>query len=188
MRGFDQTRMAITVNGIPQNDPEIHNVFWLNMPDLAANLEAIQVQRGAGHANYGTPAIGGSVNLVTANYANEPMVKLTTGLGFQQFTDNNDETIFASNIEKYSIEVSSGLIDNYAIYARLSSLQSKGYRQLTSVDAQSFFVSAVRFDSTLTSQINIFGGPIQDGLAYTGVPKAYLDDNELRRTNCNTWY
>ena len=57
------------VNGIPQNDPEDHNVYWLDMPDLAANLEDIQVQRGAGSAFYGPPAIGGSVNLVTRNFA-----------------------------------------------------------------------------------------------------------------------
>lgn len=48
VRGFDQRRIAVLVNGIPQNDPEDHNVYWIDMPDLASSLDGIQVQRGAG--------------------------------------------------------------------------------------------------------------------------------------------
>ncbi len=63
IRGFDARRIAVMVNGIPQNDPEDHNVYWLDFPDMTASVEDIQVQRGAGSAFYGSPAIGGSVNL-----------------------------------------------------------------------------------------------------------------------------
>ena len=38
IRGFDPRRIAVMVNGVPQNDPEDHNVYWLDFPDLAANL------------------------------------------------------------------------------------------------------------------------------------------------------
>ena len=69
LRGFDQRRLSVMVNGIPQNDPEDHNVYWIDFPDLMASTENIQVQRGAGSSFYGPPAIGGSVNLVSANRA-----------------------------------------------------------------------------------------------------------------------
>ena len=72
MRGFDQRRIAVMINGIPQNDPEDHNVYWVNFPDLASSLEDIQVQRGAGSAFYGPAAIGGSINLVTNRFNPEP--------------------------------------------------------------------------------------------------------------------
>jgi len=29
IRGFDQRRISISINGVPQNDPEDHNVYWL---------------------------------------------------------------------------------------------------------------------------------------------------------------
>ena len=32
IRGFDARRVAVMVNGIPQNDPEDHNVYWLDVP------------------------------------------------------------------------------------------------------------------------------------------------------------
>ena len=34
IRGFDQRRISVSINGIPQNDPEDHNVYWLDFPDL----------------------------------------------------------------------------------------------------------------------------------------------------------
>src|SRR3990172_1622078 len=79
--GFDQRRISVMINGVPQNDPEDHNVYWLDFPDLAANLQDLQVQRGAGSAFYGPAAIGGSVNLITTNFASTPSMSLSTGYG-----------------------------------------------------------------------------------------------------------
>ena len=41
LRGFDQRRVSVLINGVPQNDPEDHMVYWLDFPDLAANLEDV---------------------------------------------------------------------------------------------------------------------------------------------------
>ena len=69
------------INGVPQNDPEDHNVYWVNFPDLASSLEDIQVQRGAGSAFYGPAAIGGSINLVTDRFSPDPRLTVTSGYG-----------------------------------------------------------------------------------------------------------
>ena len=39
VRGFDQRRISVSINGIPQNDPEDHNIYWLDFPDLLASAE-----------------------------------------------------------------------------------------------------------------------------------------------------
>ena len=46
IRGTDGTRINVTANGIPVNDAESHNVFWVNMPDIASSVKDIQIQRG----------------------------------------------------------------------------------------------------------------------------------------------
>jgi len=48
IRGTDPTRINVTLNGIPVNDAESHNVFWVDLPDLASSTTNIQVQRGLG--------------------------------------------------------------------------------------------------------------------------------------------
>ena len=189
LRGFDQRRIAVMINGVPQNDPEDHNVYWINMPDLLASTDRVQVQRGAGLMNYGAAAMAGSVSVLTASGSRESAIRYSQFLGFQQYGDAlTGEDRFAPTVSKSSIELQSGLIDNqYAISARLTSIQSDGYRQHSWARLQSFFVSATRFDDNLTTQINVYGGPVRDALAYTGIPKTWIQNPALRRSNLNGW-
>lgn len=175
IRGFDQRRISVSINGIPQNDPEDHNVYWLDFPDLLASTEMIQVQRGAGSGVIGYPAIGGSVNIITSTFSNKPKLNLSASLG-------------SYNTRKYYAAYSSGLINNkYSIYAKLSQILSSGYRNDSWAKFNSYHLSAVRYDENLTTQINFYGGPIADGLAYTGLPKFAIKDKELRRKNYSDW-
>jgi iron complex outermembrane recepter protein len=171
IRGFDSRRVAVMVNGIPQNDPEDHNVYWLDFPDLAASLEDIQVQRGAGGSFYGPPAIGGSVNLVTTSFARERSAEVSAGYG-------------SFNTRRYSASLFSGLFGGrYALHARLSKVLSNGYRDKSWIDFNSYFLGLMRFDETMTMQVNLYGGPISDGLAYYGIPKDEVKNLSLRRAN-----
>ncbi len=175
IRGFDQRRISVSINGIPQNDPEDHNVYWLDFPDLLASTELIQVQRGAGSGVFGYPAIGGSINIITSNFANKPKLELSASYG-------------SYVTRKYSASFSSGLIDNkYSVYAKLGQILSSGYKQQTWVNFKSYFLSAVRYDKYFTTQLNFYGGPIADGLAYTGVAKFAVKDKELRKENYSDW-
>ncbi|MDH4070361.1 MAG: TonB-dependent receptor [Ignavibacteria bacterium] len=186
LRGFDQRRLSIMVNGIPQNDPEDHNVYWIDLPDLLASTGSIQVQRGAGNAFYGPPAIGGSINLVTNPFDREPGVQFESMFGFQEFGDSSGS--FLLSTEKYSASVQSGLIDNrYMLYGRLSTIRSDGYRQNSWVDYDSYFLGAVRVDETMTTKFHFFGGPISDGLVYYGLPKFVNENRTLRRQNLTYW-
>lgn len=175
IRGFDQRRISVSVNGIPQNDPEDHNVYWLDFPDLIENTDLIQVQRGAGSGMIGYPAIGGSVNIITSSFSDRPRFEFTSSIG-------------SYNTRKNSLLVSSGLIGNkYSFSAKLSQTKSSGYRDYSWADLKSYHISAVRFDDKLTSQINLYGGPIEDGLAYTGLPKFAIEDRVLRKANYSYW-
>jgi iron complex outermembrane receptor protein len=171
IRGFGQRRISIAYNGIPQNDPEDHNVYWHNITDLLESAEIVQVQRGAGAGMIGYPSIGGSINIITSSFSDEPQFSFSTSLG-------------SYNTRKYSAKFSSGLIENkYSIYTKLSKVLSDGYRDNSWVDFNSYHVSAARYDENLKTVINLYGGPVYDGLAYFGIPKSYIKDKELRKTN-----
>lgn len=175
IRGFDQRRLSISVNGIPQNDPEDHNLYWLDMPDLLSSTGIIQVQRGAGSGVIGYPAIGGSINIITSPFSDKPRLQFGSMIG-------------SYNTRKYTASFSSGLVDKkYSFYARLSQTLSSGYRDYNWVDFKSYHFSVVRYDENLTTQINLFGGPVSDGLVYTGLPKNYMEDRDLRKKNYSYW-
>jgi iron complex outermembrane receptor protein len=175
IRGFDQRRISVSINGIPQNEPEDHNVYWLDFPDLLSSAEYIQVQRGAGSGIVGFPAVGGSINIITSSFTKEPSLNVSAGYGDY-------------NTRKFSVNFSSGLIDEkYSITAKLSKTQSSGYRKNSWADYNSYYISGARFDGKLTTQLNFYGGPISDGLAYNGLPKFAIKDKELRKENYSYW-
>ena len=181
LRGFDQRRLSIMVNGVPQNDPEDHNVYWIDFPDLMASAGNIQVQRGAGSAFYGPPAIGGSVNLVTNPFTQKPSVTLETMAGFQEYGDTKTTDLAT---RKFGAAINSGIIDQrYMLYSRLSKISTDGYRKNAFDNLNSYFLGAVRFDGSMTTRVHFYGGPFTDGLVYNGLPKFYNKGFSSRRMN-----
>jgi iron complex outermembrane receptor protein len=175
IRGFDQRRISVSVNGIPQNDPEDHNVYWIDFPDILQDAELIQVQRGSGSGIVGYPSLGGSINIISSSFSNEPKFEFSSVVG-------------SYNSRKLNLALASGLINNkYSLFVRFSKFQSEGYRDNNWVDLKSYYLSAVRFDDNITSQLNIFGAPIADGLTYTGLPKFAVKNKLLRKGNYSYW-
>jgi len=174
IRGFDQRRISISINGIPQNDPEDHNVYWLDFSDLLASTEFIQVQRGSGGIS-GYPAIGGAINIITSNFSLNKFITASSLFG-------------SFNTKKISVAASSGFVDGkYSFFGKFSQTKGSGYRDRAWVDLKSFYFSLSRMGDNLTTQINIFGGPIKDGLVYNGLPKFAVTDKNLRRENLSYW-
>ena len=63
IRGFDQSRIAVLLDGVPLNDNESHQVYWVDHGDLLADTKDIQIQRGIGTNLYGSSSFGGSINV-----------------------------------------------------------------------------------------------------------------------------
>ena len=162
VRGFPQSRVAVFINGVPHNDPESHEVYWIDMPDFPASVQDIQIQRGVGSSMYGSAAIGGTININTA-YANPVRdIRLTTAIG-------------SYGTRKAALNFNSGLIENtYNVYGRFSRLVSDGYRQQSWTDQWAYFLGAARYDGGLTNRFQVYGGREETHLAYKGIPKDKL--------------
>lgn len=175
IRGFDQRRIAVLVNGIPQNDPEDHNVYWIDFNDILGSSDFIQVQRGTGAGMFGFPAIGGAINIMTNSVSKNPAFELAMQSG-------------SYNTKKYSASYTSGVLnDRYSFSTRLSQTLSDGYRELSKTKLSSYYFSLVRFDDNIISQLNFYGGPFQDQLVYTGLPKFAIASKTERRKNYSWW-
>ena len=180
LRGFDQRRISVMINGVPQNDPEDHNVYWVNFPDLASSLQDIQVQRGSGSAFYGPAAIGGSINLVTERFSREPKLTVTAGYG-------------SYDTRKLGVTLNSGLVeDRLALHAHFSKTMTDGYRNGAWVDFLSYFFGAAYYTEASTARLHIYGSLNRDHLNFYGTARFKtvdgarvnaLRDRTLRREN-----
>ena len=170
LRGIDQTRINITLNGAPLNDMIDQGVFFSNFTDFGNSIASVQVQRGVGTSTNGTSSYAGSINFESVSLNDSvPSTEI-------QLTGGSFNTLRASG------EVKTGLLKNHtAFYGRFSRTQSDGYRDHTSTQSYSFFFSGGYFGEKDLLKITGFTGRSQNGLAYSAVALPDIQDNP--RTN-----
>lgn len=171
VRGTDGSRINITANGIPMNDAESHSIYWVNTPDLASSLEDIQIQRGAGTSTNGAGAFGASINMRTQGIPSKPYAEASGSYG-------------SFNTHKETVKVGSGLLGNHwAFDARMSNIQSDGYRDRASSDLKSYFVQGGYYGENTTVKFVTFGGTEETYHAWDGISREMLKTD--RRYNPN---
>ncbi len=165
IRGTDPTRINVTINGIPLNDSESQNVWWVNMPDFSSSVEDIQIQRGVGTSTNGGSAFGASVNLKT------------DGLNKKAYTISNN-SIGSYATLKNNIEFGTGLINNkFAFDGRLSRISSDGYIDRATSNLKSLYLQGAYFGANSVLKGIVFSGNERTYQAWNGVPLNYLDTN-----------
>ncbi len=163
IRGADITRINVTLDGIPVNDPESQAVFWVNTPDLASSAEDIQIQRGVGASTLGAGNFGASVNISTSQYRPDPYVDMSASYG-------------SFNTLKTTLNAGSGLIGGkFTLDARASRIVSDGYIDRASSRLQSLFVSGAYWGKKTTIRLNAFTGKEKTYQSWNGLPEFMLD-------------
>ncbi|CAN5174397.1 TonB-dependent receptor [soil metagenome] len=162
IRGSDQTRINVTLNGIPYNDAESQGVFWVNMPDLGSSVNSIQIQRGVGTSTNGSGAFGGTVNIQTMDPSKIAFGEVGASYG-------------SFNTYRLLGQFGTGLIGNrFAVQGRLSKIASDGYIDRASSDLTSFFISGAYYGEKDILRLNVLGGKEVTYQAWNGVDEATL--------------
>ena len=165
IRGSDPTRLNVTINGIPYNDPESQGTFWVNLPDFASSVDNIQIQRGVGTSTNGAGAFGGSLNIQTTTKRDSAYAELNNTFGSYQTIKN-------------TVNVGTGLINNkFSFDGRLSRIQSDGYIDRGSSMLKSYFLSAAYYGKKDLLRGNVFSGSEKTYQAWNGVPQNLLKTN-----------
>ena len=175
IRGTDGSRINVTANGIPINNPESHNVYWVNMPDLASSLRDVQIQRGAGTSTNGAGAFGASVNMVTDAPSEDAYAELSGAYG-------------AYNTNRETFRVGSGLVGNHWSFdARLSHLGSDGYIERASSELWSYFGQAAYSSYNTTVRLLAFGGKERTYMAWDYASKEQMEEFGRRYNPCGEY-
>mgnify|MGYP000356522815 CR=1 FL=1 len=146
VRGTDATRVNVTINGIPYNDSESQGTFWVNLPDFASSVEAIQLQRGVGTSTNGSAAFGASLNLETDAVQEQAYATLASSLG-------------SFNTFKNTLRFSSGILnEGFTLSGRLSQINSEGYVDRAASNLDAYYFQGTFKDETTLIKALVFGG------------------------------
>ena len=171
IRGSDATRVNVTINGIPLNDPESQGTYFVNMPDFASSVNDIQIQRGIGTSTNGAGAFGGSVNINTTDLQKDAYGKYSLGLG--SFGTLKNSLSFGTGLTK----------TGFAFDGRLSLIESDGYIDRAASDLKSYYAKAGYYGKKFSAKFITFGGNERTYQAWNGVPFDSLNNKESRTFN-----
>jgi iron complex outermembrane receptor protein len=165
IRGTDANRINVTVDGIPLNDPESQQVFWVDLPDIASSVDNIQIQRGVGTSSNGAGSFGATVSIQTQNPDNDPVAEVSSSYG-------------SFNTMKNMISAGTGMMGGkFAFNMRYSDIRSDGYVDRTGSNHHSAFLTGVYRTERSRLKANIILGEEHTGIGWWGVPKDSLKTN-----------
>ena len=165
LRGLDQTRINITIDGVPLNDMEDQVLYFANFADLLSNVQSVQVQRGVGTSTAGTASYAGSINFETM-----PVARADAGGDVQV-------QVGSFGAQRVTAGFNSGLQHGFAAYGRVSALRTNGYRDHSGVAGRTGFLGAGWFGARDIVKLTALVGQLYDTLSYTGATLAQLQQN-----------
>ena len=161
MRGFDNTNIAMMINGVPMNGMENGKVYWSNWQGLSDVTSVMQTQRGLGASKMSAPSVGGTINIVTKSLDAKKGGSFSYSMG-----DNG--------YNKVAFSVSTGLMQNgWAITLMGSRTWGDGYIQGTSFEGYNYFANiSKRINENHQLSLTGFGAPQQHYQRSSGLTMA----------------
>lgn len=173
IRGLDQTRINVTLDGMPWNEAEDYGTYFANSPDLLSSLHTVKVERGTSSTNNGTASSGGSINLESID-----LLKDTESYGYVGAG--------SFNTYKTSIVYNSGLLGkHHAVHVKATQQQTDGFKDYGFNNSQAFTIKyGYFFNSKHSIDVMSLNGRHRNGQGWLGNTMDELNVNP--RTNGNT--
>ena len=178
VRGSNNERINVTINGIPYNDAESHGTFWVNLGDFASSTENLQLQRGVGTSTNGTGAFGASLNILTDAVSEKSYGEIANSFG-------------SFGTRKHTVKFSTGKLtkvdrsQNIEISGRVSNIYSDGYVDRAYANLKSYFLQGTYSDTNTLIKAITFGGSEITYQAWFGLTPEQLEED--RRQNPYTY-
>ncbi len=164
IRGAGDSRINVTLDGVPLNSPEDQCVFWANMNSYASLLGSVQIQRGVGASTNGDGAFGGTVALASKSPDTKPSAELTASVG-------------SYNTYHVGASFSTGIFWNHWLLdGAYHETNTDGYIHGTGGRSGSYYASLRYIADNFTLAYKNFGNFETTGQAWNGVTAG---DNDL---------
>lgn len=151
IRGFSQRNISVQIDGVPMNDMENGWVYWSNWFGLDAVTQRIQVQRGLGASKLSIPAVGGSMNILTAGINSKRSTEVSVTVG------NN-------NLIRTNIGYNSGRLKNgWGVTAAFAYDHQDGWVEATGADRFFYFLKIQKQIGNHTISVSGMGAPQKRG-------------------------
>lgn len=170
LRGIDQTRINMTLDGVPLNESEDQGAYFSNYPDFFNSINSIQIQRGVGTSSNGVSSYAGSINFESPSL-NDTVKEF--GVNYGSFNSSRIYGVY-----------NSGIIKNQSLYVRISNLYTDGYKYNSANNSKSVFINYSILKTKSIFKFTGFVGNQKNKLAWIGLPMDSIN-KDSRINGCN---
>ncbi len=164
IRGAGDSRINVTLDGVPLNSPEDQCVFWANMNSYGSLLGSAQIQRGVGSSTNGDGAFGGTIALSSATPSLRPGGEVSFSYG-------------SYNTINFGGNFSTGLLwDHWIIDGAYHQTNTDGFIHGTSGRSGSYYGGITWMKENFQIRYKNIGNFERTGQAWNGVTAG---DNDL---------
>ena len=157
IRGAGDSRINVTLDGVPLNSPEDQCVFWANMNSYGSLLGSVQIQRGVGTSTNGDGAFGGTVALSSKTPSQKAGGELSASYG-------------SYNTFNVGGSFSTGLLWNHLIFdGAYHETNTDGYIHGTDGRSGSYYGGLTWVDEKFQIRYKNIGNFEKTGQAWNGV-------------------
>ena len=157
IRGAGDSRINVTLDGVPLNSPEDQCVFWANMNSYGSLLGGVQIQRGVGSSTNGDGAFGGTITLMSATPSTRTSAEVTGSYG-------------SFNTLNFGVKASTGLLWNHLIIdGAYHETSTDGFIHGTSGRSGSYYGGATWMGKNFVIRYKNIGNFENTGQAWNGV-------------------
>lgn len=161
LRGASQSRINMTLNGIPLNEPEDHGVYTSNFPSFINSIQSIQIQRGVGTSSNGTASFIGSINFQSKSGIRKGN-EIQIGGG-------------SYNTMRFNVSTSSGLSKKkLALFTNIGGVSTQGFRYNSGSRGGSIFIGGGYYGSKRITRVTLFSGISKNYMAWDGTADSIL--------------
>ena len=180
IRGACDSRINVTLDGVPLNSPEDQCVFWANMNSYGSLLGSVQIQRGVGTSTNGDGAFGGTVALSSATPDQKAGGEVSASYG-------------SFNTFNVGGKFSTGLMWNHLIFdGAYNETNTDGFIHGTSGRSGSYYGGLTWIDDNYQISYKNIGNFEKTGQAWNGVTAgtndlSIMDGTYGERTGIKTY-
>lgn len=171
IRGLDQTRVNVTMDGCPWNEAEDFGSYFANSPDLMSSMKSIKVERGGSSSNNGIAGSAGGINMESIDIFD---------------WSRSYATLSAGSYNSYKGTVVYNMLpsDGWGLHIKGTHQQTDGYREFGFNKSQALTVkTGYKFDKNHTLDFLTMNGFHRNGQGWIGVSMDELKENPRANGN-----
>lgn len=172
IRGLDQTRVNVTIDGCPWNEAEDFGTYFANSPDLMSSLKSIKLERGSSSAYNGIAGSAGGINMESVDIFKLSDSYINLGVG-------------SFNTFKTSIIYNMAPKNNWGLHVKATHQETDGFREYGFNDSKAVTIkTGYKFNNRHSIDFLTLNGYHENGQGWLGATYDEILNN--KRVNGNT--